>query len=117
MESLGERLNEATGTTAAQIELNKKRESEVSKLRKDLEECKIQHEGTVISMKKKQQDAIAEMNEQIDQLGKMKAKIEKDKSQIMAEIADVRAATEEVARSKASAEKSYKSLVATLNEQ
>ena len=74
MESLGERLNEATGTTAAQIELNKKRESEVSKLRKDLEECKIQHEGTVVSMKKKQQDAIAEMNEQIDQLGKMRAK-------------------------------------------
>merc|ERR1719228_2633078 len=117
MESLGERLNEATGTTAAQIELNKKRESEVSKLRKDLEECKIQHEGTVVSMKKKQQDAIAEMNEQIDQLGKMKAKIEKDKSQIMAEIADVRAATDEVARSKASAEKSYKNLIAILNDQ
>merc|ERR1719427_2610581 len=117
MESLGERLNEATGTTAAQIELNKKRESEVSKLRKDLEECKIQHEGTVVSMKKKQQDAIAEMNEQIDQLGKMRAKIEKDKSQIMAEIADVRAATEEVARSKASAEKSYKTLMANLNDQ
>merc|ERR1712106_1295802 len=34
MESLGERLNEASGTTAAQIELNKKRESEVSKFRK-----------------------------------------------------------------------------------
>merc|ERR1712126_698979 len=40
MESLGERLNEATGTTHAQIELNKKRESEVTKLRKDLEECR-----------------------------------------------------------------------------
>merc|ERR1719402_1445553 len=116
LESLGERLNEATGTTAAQIELNKKRESEVSKLRKDLEECKIQHEGTVVSMKKKQQDAIAEMTEQIDQLTKMRAKIEKDKSQIMAEIADVRAATDEVARSKASAEKSHKNLLSNLNE-
>merc|ERR1719167_2162607 len=42
MESLGERLNEASGATAAQVELNKKRESEVGKLRKDLEECKIQ---------------------------------------------------------------------------
>merc|ERR1719431_853976 len=46
----------------------------------------------------------------------MKAKIEKDKSQIMAEIADVRAATDEVARSKASAEKSYKNLVGNLND-
>ena len=41
MESLGERLNEASGATAAQVELNKKRESEVTKLRKDLEEYKI----------------------------------------------------------------------------
>merc|ERR1719495_868553 len=77
LESVGERLNEATGTTAAQIELNKKRESEVSKIRKDLEECKIQHDSTVVSLKKKQQDSIAEMNEQIDQLGKMRAKIER----------------------------------------
>merc|ERR1711915_1038261 len=79
MESLGERLNEAMGTTAAQIDLNKKRESEVSKLRKDLEESKIQQDATVTSLKKKQQDAIAEMSEQIDQLGKMKAKIDQDK--------------------------------------
>jgi len=116
LESLGERYNEATSTTAAQIELNKKRDSEVSKLRKDIEECKIQHDSTVVSMKKKQQDAIAEMNEQIEQLAKMKAKIEKDKSQIMAEIADVRAATDEVGRSKAAAEKAHKNLIASLND-
>ena len=42
MESLGDRLNEASGATAAQVELNKKRETEVAKLRKDLEECHIQ---------------------------------------------------------------------------
>merc|ERR1711910_52297 len=93
-----------------------KRESEVAKLRKDLEECRIQHDATCVSMGKKQQDAVAEMSEQIDQLSKMKAKIEKDKSQIMAEIADVRAATDEVARSKASAEKSHKNLISNLNE-
>merc|ERR1740128_1514110 len=116
MEALGERLNEATGTTAAQIELNKKREQEVSKMRKDLEEANIQRDATITSLKRKQQDAIAEMSEQIDQLGKMKTKIEKDKSQIMIEIQDVRAATDEVGRSKASAEKAYRNLVATLND-
>jgi len=116
MESRGERLNEAMGTTAAQIELNKKREAEVSKLRKDLEESKIQQDATVGSLKKKHQDAIAEMSEQIDQLGKMKAKIDQDKIKIMAEIADVRAATDEVGRSKASAEKSYRNLVGNLND-
>jgi myosin heavy subunit len=74
LESLGERLNEAGGATAAQIELNKKRDVELAKLRKDLEECNIQHEATLISLKKKHQDAVAEMSEQIDQLNKMKQK-------------------------------------------
>jgi hypothetical protein len=73
-ESLGERLNEACGATAAQIELNKKRDAEVARLRKDSEEAAIQREATTVGMKKKQQDAIAEMSEQIDQLAKMKAK-------------------------------------------
>merc|ERR1712115_206255 len=86
MESLGERLNEACGATAAQVELNKKRESEVSKLRKDLEECHIQHDATLVSLKKKQADSVSEMSEQMDQLNKMKAKVAKDCTQIMAEI-------------------------------
>merc|ERR1719483_1899859 len=116
LESLGERLDEACGTTSAQIELNKKRESEVAKLRKDVEECHIQHEATLISLKKKQQDSLSEMGEQCDQLSKMKSKIEKDKHQIMNEVNDVRAATDEVALSKASAEKSHKNLVVHLND-
>merc|ERR1712158_152659 len=116
MESLGERLNEASGATSAQVELNKKRESEVTKLRKDLEECRIQHDATLVSLKKKQADSIAEMSEQMDQLNKMKAKVNKDCSQIMAEIQDVRAAIDEVGRSKASAEKSQRALAATLTD-
>jgi myosin heavy subunit len=67
MESLGERLHEASGTTSAQIELNKKREAMVTKLRKDLEEVSImsfilnnlgvkahiQNECTLVGLKKK----------------------------------------------------------------
>merc|ERR1711981_1062248 len=79
LEQLGERLNEAGGATSAQVELNKKREAEVQKLRKDLEEAHIQQEATMMNLKRKHQDAVAEMSEQIDQLSKMKAKIEKDK--------------------------------------
>merc|ERR1719189_2695078 len=116
LESLGERLNEAGGATHAQVELNKKREAEVGKLRKDLEEANIQHETTLISLKKKHQDAVAEMSEQIDQLSKVKAKIEKDKNNLMHEIADVRAATDEIGRSGASAEKSNKGLLGSLND-
>ena len=46
----------------------------MGKLRKDLEECNIQHESTILSLKKKQSDSISEMNEQMDQLNKMKTK-------------------------------------------
>merc|ERR1711874_125165 len=116
LEQLGERLNEAGGATAAQVELNKKREAEVQKLRKDLEEAHIQQEATMMNLKRKHQDAVAEMSEQIDQLSKMKAKIEKDESAINHEVVDVRAATDEVTRSKASAEKSNKNLISQLND-
>merc|ERR1719244_1880492 len=116
MESLGERLNEASGTTAAQIELNKKREAMVVKLRKDLEEAHIQNDCTLVSLKKKHAESLAECAEQTEVLNKMKLKIEKDKGQIMHEIGDVRAATDEVNRSKQSAEKSHRNLIASLND-
>merc|ERR1712061_525954 len=115
-ESLGERLTEAGGATHAQIELNKKREAEVGKLRKDLEEAHIQQEAVLMNLKKKHQDAIQEMSEQIDQLQKLKSKIDKDKNHIIHEVADARAATEEVIRSQASSDKTNKSLVSNLND-
>merc|ERR1711992_168322 len=117
LENMGERLGEASGATSAQIELNKKREAEVTKLRRDLEEAHIQQEATLVSLKKKHQDAIAEMTEQIEQLNKMKNKVEKDKTLIMREIADARAAVDEVNRSKAASEKTHRNLLNTLNDQ
>ena len=116
IEDLGHRLDEAGGATNAQVELNKKREAELNKLRKDLEEANIQHESLLSGLKKKQQDAIQEMNDQIDQLLKMKAKIDKDKQLILRETDDVRAANDEVSRSKASAEKQVKALQGSLTE-
>merc|ERR1711950_81561 len=46
----------------------------------------------------------------------MKAKIEKEKTGLMHEVQDVRTATDEIVRSKASAEKSNKGLLTSLNE-
>merc|ERR1712025_171242 len=115
IEQLGDRYDEASGATVAQVELNKKREAEIVKLRKDVEEANIASESVLSNLKRKQGDATLEMQEQIDALAKMKAKIEKDKQIIMAEIADARAATEEVVRSQASADKANKGLVDTLN--
>merc|ERR1719262_1862842 len=115
IDQLGERLDEASGATTAQVELNKKREAEVAKLRKDVEEANIQQESVLSNLKRKQGDASAEMTEQIDALGKMKSKIEKDKVLIMNEIADARAATDEVMRAQASADMGNKKMLETLN--
>merc|ERR1711887_250930 len=115
IDQLGDRLSEASGATTAQVELNKKREAEVQKLRKDVEAANIQQESILASLKRKQADATAEMSEQIDALGKMKSKIEKDKVVIMNEISDARAATDEVMRAQASADKSNKAMLESLN--
>merc|ERR1719481_818662 len=48
IDQLGVRLDKASGATTAQVELNKKREAEVQKLRKDVEEANIQQENIAI---------------------------------------------------------------------
>ncbi|XP_026297945.1 myosin heavy chain, muscle isoform X28 [Apis mellifera] len=116
LEELGERLEEAGGATSAQIELNKKREAELSKLRRDLEEANIQHETTLANLRKKHNDAVAEMGEQIDTLNKLKARAEKGRHDIHAELNNSRAATDQVSREKAAQEKIVKQLQHQLNE-
>ncbi|XP_052893947.1 myosin heavy chain, muscle isoform X1 [Anopheles moucheti] len=116
LEELGERLEEAGGATSAQIELNKKREAELAKLRRDLEEANIQHEGTLANLRKKHNDAVAEMAEQVDQLNKLKTKAEKERTQYFAELNDARIGCDQLSNEKAAQEKIAKQLQHTLNE-
>uniref|UniRef100_A0A8I6AIQ9 Myosin heavy chain 13 n=1 Tax=Rattus norvegicus TaxID=10116 RepID=A0A8I6AIQ9_RAT len=80
LEEISERLEEASGATSAQIEMNKKREAEFQKLRRDLEEATLQHEATAATLRKKHADTVAELGEQIDNLQRVKQKLEKEKS-------------------------------------
>ena len=57
-----------------QVEMNKKREQEVQKLRRDLEEAQIQSEAQISQLRKKNQDAVNELSDQVDQLTKVKQK-------------------------------------------
>jgi len=54
--------------------LNKKREAELAKLRRDLEAANVNHESQLSALRKKHNDAVAEMGDQLDQLQKGKAK-------------------------------------------
>ena len=54
--------------------MNKKREAEMQKLKRDLEEQQMNYESQISTIKKKNQDAINELTDQIDIVTKTKAK-------------------------------------------
>ncbi|XP_073462884.1 myosin-4-like [Aquarana catesbeiana] len=110
LEEISERLEEAGGATSAQIELNKKREAEFQKMRRDLEESTLQHEATAATLRKKHADSMAEFSEQVDNLQRVKQKLEKEKSELKMEIDDLASNMETVSKSKANLEKMCRTL-------
>jgi myosin heavy chain 6/7 len=108
IEDLGRRLEEAGSNTSTQIELNKKREAELAKLKSDLEEANIAHEGTLAALRSKHNNTMAEMGEQIDSLNKMKAKSEKDKAGMERDLQEARGGLDEAMRERANIEKNCK---------
>lgn len=56
------------------MDLNKKREMELQKLRRDLDDQAMQGEAAQAALRKKQQDATNELSDQLDQLTKAKQK-------------------------------------------
>uniref|UniRef100_A0A8C3H4U3 Myosin-7 n=1 Tax=Corvus moneduloides TaxID=1196302 RepID=A0A8C3H4U3_CORMO len=110
LEELSERLEEAGGATSAQLELNKKREAEFQKLRRDLEEATLQHEATAAALRKKHADSVAELGEQLDNLQRVKQKLEKEKSELKLELDDLSANVEQLIKSKVAMEKVSRSM-------
>ncbi|GCB86432.1 hypothetical protein scyTo_0027083, partial [Scyliorhinus torazame] len=100
LEEISERLEEAGGATSAQVEMNKKREAEFLKLRRDFEEATLQHEATSSALRKKHSDSAAELGEQIDNLQRVKQKLEKEKSELKLELDDVSSSMEQVIKAK-----------------
>merc|ERR1739844_575050 len=108
IEDLGQRLEDAGNNTATQIELNKKRESELAKLKGELEESNIAHEGTLAALRQKHNNNMAELGEQIDSLNKNKAKSEKDKSGMERDLQEARQGLDEAMRERANQERNGK---------
>merc|ERR1712242_643768 len=116
IEDLGQKLEDAGNNTATQIELNKKRESELSKLKSELEESNISHEGTLAALRQKHNNNMAELGEQIDSINKNKAKSEKDKAGMERDLQEARGGLEEAMRDRANMEKNCKMTQATIVE-
>jgi len=108
LEDLGSRLEEAGANTATQVELNKKREGELARLKGELEEHNIAHEGTLAALRMKHNNTMAELGEQIDNLNGMKVRSEKDKAGLEQDLQEARGNLEDTVRAKAEMDKNGK---------
>ncbi|XP_061562370.1 myosin-4-like isoform X1 [Phycodurus eques] len=116
LEEISERLEESGGATAAQIEMNKKREVEFQKLRRDLEESTLHHEAIAAALRKKHADSVAELGEHIDNLQRVKQKLEKEKSEYKMEVDDMSGNIEAAVKAKIHYEKLCHSMEDQLSE-
>ena len=89
LEEFGERLEAASNQTSAQIEKAKKRDNELTKLNRDLEEMSHGQENTIVGLRKKHADSSSELTESLDSLARIKCKLEKERSEMKMEIDDL----------------------------
>merc|ERR1711971_630099 len=108
IEDIASRLEEAGSNTSTQVELNKKREGELARLKGELEELNIAHEGTLAALRMKHNNTMADLGEQIDNLNGNKVKSEKDKANMELDLRDARCDLEDAVKGKADLDKSDK---------
>merc|ERR1719420_418360 len=108
IEDIASRLEEAGSNTATQVELNKKREGELARLKGELEELNIAQEGTLAALRMKHNNTMADLGEQIDNLNGAKVKTEKDKAGMELDLRDARIDLEEAVKGKADLDKTGK---------
>lgn len=85
-EGLHERLEEAETEISSQLEINRRKEQEFLKLKKDFESNSSQYEESEAVLKKRHQEIINDLNDQLDKASKAKSKVEKEKQQLTIEI-------------------------------
>merc|ERR1719431_2322438 len=110
IEDIGSRLEEAGSNTATQVELNKKREAELGRIKAELEELKIAQEGPLAALRMKHNNTMGDLGEQIDSLNGNKVKSEKDKANMELDLRDSRCDLEDAVKGKAELDKTGKLL-------
>merc|ERR1719495_573722 len=114
--SLSERLTEAESGSESQLEINRKREAEMSKLRKLLEDVHNESEQQIHTLRTKHQTSMMELQEQIERLSRDKEKVVKEKSTMKTEISELYAQIEVLQSEKISIKKVVEKLEITVNE-
>jgi hypothetical protein len=125
IEDLTGRLEESGNATTAAMEINRKREAELFKLKQvnrrrrgraakamlvpqELDDANLHHETGLASLRQKHNTIIADLGDQIDQLNKGKAKMEQQKTTLLMDLNSSRHTLEELNMEKANIEKGNK---------
>jgi chromosome segregation ATPase len=113
---LQERLEEAEGGCENQLEINKKRDAELAKLRKLLEDVHIESEETAHMLRKKHQEAVVDLQDQLELLAKAKAKSEKERAKFQQELYDLLAQVDAANKDRTVYQKQVEKLEVTIHE-
>jgi len=114
--SLSERLTESESGSESQLEINRKREAEMAKLRKLLEDVHNESESQIHTLRTKHQTSMMELQEQIERMSRDKEKVVKEKSVMKTEISELYAQIEILQSEKISIKKVVEKLEITVNE-
>merc|ERR1711910_259885 len=114
--SLSERLTEAESGSESQLEINRKREAEMAKLRKLLEDVHNESEQQIHTLRTKHQTSMMELQEQIERMSRDKEKVVKEKSVMKTEISELYAQIEILQSEKINIKKVVEKLEITVNE-
>merc|ERR1719431_2047539 len=114
--SLSERLTEAESGSESQLEINRKREAEMAKLRKLLEDVHTESEQQIHTLRTKHQTSMMELQEQIERMSRDKEKVVKEKGVMKTEISELYAQIEILQSEKISIKKVVEKLEITVNE-
>ncbi|XP_049817618.1 myosin heavy chain, non-muscle isoform X2 [Aethina tumida] len=116
LEALKNELLDSLDTTAAQQELRSKRELELATLKKKLEEETQQHEVAQAETRHKHSQELAQLNEQLENIKKVKSTLEKAKQSLEAENADLTTELRNVGASRQEGERRRKQAESQLSE-
>lgn len=113
---MSERLEEAEGGAEHQFEANRKRDAELLKLRKLLEDVHLESEETTMLLKKKHNEIITDFQEQVEILTKNKARAEKEKSKFQSEVYELLSQIESYNKERIVSEKHISKLEVSISE-
>jgi len=116
LEALKNELLDNIDSTAAQQELRIAREKELATLKKGLEDETINHENQIAEMRHKHSAESSELNNQLDQLKRLKSQFEKQANQLKTENDEMSNELKTVSGSKAENERKKKQLEMQANE-